>query len=68
MLTLLGLAAFVAILYFVYRWFEKQTDSVESDVTAVEADAVAVETKVQTAAATAEKVADNVVADIKAKL
>lgn len=68
MLTLLGLAAFVAILYFVYRWFEKQTDSVESDVTAVEADAVAVETKVRTAAATAEKAADSVVADIKAKL
>lgn len=68
MLTLIGIAAVIAALVYAYKWYVGKEVAAAALVAPVEADAVAVEAKVQSEVAVAEKVAEGVVAEIKAKL
>lgn len=65
MLIILALIVFLAALYFVRKWLMAEVKSVEADF---EADIQGAEQGAQNVAATAEKVADGVVQEIKAKL
>lgn len=61
MLSFIVLALVVVAVYLLYKW-------VKTGAAEVEQDAQAVEAAVQTDVATAEKVAEGVVSEVKAKL